>query len=388
MAGAILDRELRAARTSRVRFDIATRDDDAGIRRLLRENPMPGRISISLEREPDYFADADLPDEEKQTIVASEGGRVVCAGSCVIRKRFVNGQPQRVGYLGGLRLDADKAGRFDIVRRGYEVFRELQRDAPADFYFTSIAADNERARTFLERGLPGMPRYEFIGEFVTLLIPGSRSRRRKAADRRDTFKGPPSHVGGYEAVEGLVECVNDYSYRNQFAPCWTANELRALRVLGLRTEDFYIVSDNGSITACAALWDQRGFKQTVIRGYAPWLRRMRPVLNFITWLKGGTQFPAVGETLANAFVSHLAFAPGEPERLIELVAELRKVAARRGIESLTLGFAADNPYLAMLRRAVRGREYRSRIYVVHWPDLGGVAGELDGRVLSPEVALL
>jgi len=386
MAGAILDRQLTPARTSRVRFAIATRADDASIRRLLRENPMPGQISISLEREPDYFADADLPGEEKQTIVAYEGERAVCVGSCTIRERFVNGRPRRVGYLGSLRLDADQAGRFDIVRRGYEVFRELQLDAPADFYFTSIAVDNERARKFLEHGVPGMPHYELIGEFVTLLIPTVHSLPRKEADAPDRTTPPLPHVASYETVEELVECVNGYN--NQFAPCWSADELRALCFLGLRAEDFCIVSENGRIAACAALWDQRDFKQTVIRGYAPWLSRTRRVLNFIRRLAGGMRLPAVGATLANAFVSHLAVAPGEPEKLITLVAELRRTAARRGIEGLTLGFAADDPHLAILRHTFRCREYRSRVYVVHWPDLGGAAGGLDGRLLAPEVALL
>ena len=174
MAGTTLDRKLMTARTGRVPFALATQADDADIRRLLRENPMPGQITLTLEREPDYFADAGLPGTVKQTIVANEGGRVVCVGSCATRERFVNGQPHRVGYLGGLRLDARVTGRFDILRRGYEFFRELQADNPADFYFTSIAADNAPARKFLERGLPGMPAYEFIGEFVTSVVAGKK----------------------------------------------------------------------------------------------------------------------------------------------------------------------------------------------------------------------
>src|SRR5689334_13084183 len=109
---------------------------------------MAGRISISLEREPDYFAGADLPGEIRQTVIARDGGGVVAVGGCTIRSRFVNGREMRVGYLASLRLDGRVAGRADILRRGYEFFRELQTEMPADFYFTSIAADNKRARQF------------------------------------------------------------------------------------------------------------------------------------------------------------------------------------------------------------------------------------------------
>jgi hypothetical protein len=377
MGGATFVRELTPLRAARVPFAIATPADDAEIRGLLRENPMPGRIALTLEREPDYFADAGLPGTEKHTVIASENNRVVCAGSCAIRERFINGEPRRVGYLGGLRLDARATGRFDILRRGYEFFRELQTDAPADYYFTSIAADNAPARKFLERGLAGMPAYEFVGEFVTALLPAGRP--------------PPScaapGAGTLDSGE-LLNCLNDNGRHYQFAERWTAQELAALPALGLQAENFHCVRSGGRITAAAALWDQRVFKQTVIRGYAPWLALARPAVNVAARILGTPRLPAVGSTLAHAFVSHLAVDPEESGALAALIAPLRKFAAGRGIEFLTVGFAANDSRLASLRRNFRCREYRSRIYVVRWPGLGGSAQELDGRCLGPEVALL
>lgn len=159
---------------SRVQFAEATPADDSAIRRLLRETAMRGGISLSLEREPNYFVDANVPRELKQTIIAREREKIVCVGSCVTRYLFVNGKPHRVGYLGGLRLAAAHAGRFDIVRRGYQFFVELQSNNPADFYFTSIASDNVRARAFLERSAPGLPNYEFLADYATLIIPSRR----------------------------------------------------------------------------------------------------------------------------------------------------------------------------------------------------------------------
>ena len=76
------------------------------------------------------------------------------------------------------------------------------------------------------------------------------------------------------------------------------------------------------------------------------------------------------------------------EALVELVASLGRRAAGRGIEWLTLGLAAGDPRLAVVRRRFGGRAYRSRLYIVRWPGLGGSAQELDGRRPGPEVALL
>jgi len=377
MARDVIERELTAVKTGRVNFGVASEGDDADIRRLLRENPMPGKISLLLEREPDFFADANLPGETKQTIIARDDNRVVCVGSCTVRKRFINGEPRSVGYLGGLRLDASQAGRFNILRRGYEFFRELQAAAPADFYFTSIAADNDRARMLLERGLPGMPRYEFIGEFVTILVPTGHWN----SDRNDVADTTPP-------AEQLIPLLNRHNSRHQFAPFWSAVELAALQPLGLQPENFRFIREGKQVVAGAALWDQRAFRQTVIGGYTASVAMVRPVLNLVTSIAGGMRLPAIGETLGNAFVSQLAVELNEPEFLIRLLAELRGMASRSGIEFLTLGFAANDPRLAVLRKNIRGREYHSRLYVVRWPEFGGAAQELDGRILAPEVAWL
>jgi hypothetical protein len=379
MAGPVLERELTKRTASRVRFDVAGEADDPEIRCLLRENPMAGRISVSLTREPNFFADHGVPGETKQTIVARENGRLVCVGGCTIRQRFVNGEPRRVGYLGGLRLDTRLGGRFDILRRGYEFFRELQTAAPAEFYFTSIASDNERARAFLERGLPGMPSYEFVGEFVALLIP---TARRKGAKPR--FGDLSEANLGKE----LVTSPNQHNASFQFAPCWSLDELAAFQQLGLNPADFTIVRAHGKVTAAGALWDQRSFKQTIIEDYAPWLRLLRPAINAFATVSGGPRLPAVGNTLANAYVSHLVIPIDETDELAELITELCVMAARRRVEFLTLGFASDDPRLTVLRRRFRAREYRSRLYVVRWPGIGGPAQDLDGRILAPEVALL
>ncbi len=379
MAGAILERELTAAPSRRFKFEIAGQADDPEIRRLLHENPMPGRISLSLEREPNYFIDAKLPGEVKQTIVSRDGGRLICVGCCTIRPRFVNGKPWRVGYLGGLRLDGPYAGRFDILRRGYEFFRELQVSSPAELYFTSIATDNLRARKVLERALPGMPRYEFIGDFVTAFV--------SADTNRSKHKHPVGFVHSPAANE-LVPFLNDYNQGYQLAPCWSTEELTALSALGLQTSDFLMLRNSERLAACGALWDQRNFKQTVIRNYAPWLALARPAFNACARMTKRPCLPAVGEPLANLFISHLAFQTDTPNALIDLVSKLRDMARQRKIQFLTLGFAANDVRLAMLRNQFHFREYRSRLYVVRWPQLGGSAAELDRRSLAPEVALL
>jgi hypothetical protein len=401
MVGAAADGQLSAAAPSardrsRVRFAVATPTDDAALRHLLSENPMRGAISLSFEREPSYFAGASLAGAEDITIIARERehDRLVCMGRCVTRAAWINGVPRRVAYLGELRLDASAQGRFDILRGGYRFFHELQQHAPADITFTSIAADNVRARRLLERGLPGLPRYEFLTEFVTLLIqvgrviPNAPSQRdRQPPERRVKDNAPYPDPA---SLPELVDALNTHAQRHHFAAVWTEDRLASLARHGVSADDFVLLrgADN-RIVAAGALWDQRTFRQTVIRGYSPALAWTRPAINFAARVFGTPRLPAPGSVLAHAFVSPLALDSGahSPELLPNLIPALAQRATQRGLEYLTLGFCAHDPRLALLRSRFHCRVYVSRFYRVVWPDETAPL-QLDSRPILPEIAFL
>src|SRR5919198_631556 len=86
---------------SSLSFELASERDDADLRRLLRENPMPGSISLSFEREPCYFDVSIVEGEFHQTIVARESdtGTVIALGNRSVRPLFVNGRVQDIGYM-------------------------------------------------------------------------------------------------------------------------------------------------------------------------------------------------------------------------------------------------------------------------------------------------
>jgi hypothetical protein len=295
-----------------------------------------------------------------------------------------------VGSLGGLRLDAAARGRARIVRRGYDFFRRLHEQAGGPpLYLTAIAEDNVPARRLLERGLPGMPTYHPVGRLVTLVI-----RRRLDRDwtrRRVREEGLALAYGDGLLVGDLIAFLDRALQRYQFAPAWSAADLvgssghPAPAVEHLRL----LRSGNRVPVACAALWDQRAVKQTVVRGYAPWLRRLRPFVNGIAGLLRRPRLPAVGRALSHGYVSHVAAAPDRPEHVEWLVRLLFGPARSRGVDYLTFGFDDRDPRLPHLRRVFRPREFASRLYAVHWADGADAAAGLDpNRLLAPEVALL
>lgn len=365
-----------------VRFALATPADDADVRRLLRENPMPGAISISLEREPDALAATAIEGDEHHTIVARDErtGRLIAMGSVSVRERYINGRPTRVGYLGQLRLDHRCRPRASVILGGYRFFRELHERLGVRLYLTSIAADNDTARRLLERSLPGMPTYRPLCDFVTLVF---RRRRRPHEGNLIVRQGTP------QLVPIICELLNESAARHQFAPTSSPSLLDSLRAHGLQPQHFRVMFEDDRALACAAVWDQRRTRQAVIRRYPPALRLARMPLNLLAPLTRLPSLPPLGKPIPLALVSHLATPSDRPELIEPLVRSLHGTAHTLGVDCIGVGLDARDPRLPILRRSFSGREYRTQHYAVHWQDGRAAAEAIDhDQLCHPEVALL
>lgn len=369
----------------RLRFERVTHRNEPEVRRLLRETPVPGWISLSYEREPDYLLSATIEGPTQQTVIArlAEDGRLVGTFSRAVRPAFVNGATRPLGYLGMLRMAAPFRGRTRFLREGYEACRKcLHEPDVTPWYVTSIIEDNAPARRVLEAGLPGLPVYRAVDRFVTLAL---LSRRRPAAS-------PPGlrivH-GSRELLPDVAACLQRNYARYQFAPLWTAADLCSPeRCRGLRPGDFVLALRGERVVGCLALWDQRSFKQHVVRGYDPRIARWRRPINLAARLLSLPTLPEPGQALQEACLSLAAADGDDPAVMTALVGTALHEAHRRDLSFVTLGCSARNPMLAALQSRFRHLQYRSVIYVVHWDDGRAAAAALDGRPVHLEAATL
>ena len=371
-----------------VRMEPALPGDEPAIRRLLRETPFAGAVSLSLEREPDFHRAASVEGDRHDVVVARAGdGALVGLATRSVRTAFVNGAPARLGYLGQLRAGGIGRGNVRAIRDGFRLLRAARRPDETAFDLTSIVSDNRPARRLLEAGLDGFPTYRPLGDLLTLaLVPRARHRAPAAG-----LTVGPATAARLPEVAALLAA---HGARRQLAPCLTAADLAsAERARGLAPGDFLLVERSGRLVGCAALWDQRAFKQAVVRGYAPLLAAARPLLQVIARPLGLPRLPPVGTPLAAAFLAFLAIDPAAPrvdaEAVLDALLDAALAgAAARGLTALLLGLAAEGePLLAVARRRAH-RPYRSTLYAVHLEDGAAAAAALDGRALGPEVATL
>lgn len=380
------------------RVELAGPSDDPEIRALLRE-PMGGGIRISLEREPDARLAGAMEGDRHVTMVARDpAGRIAAMGSRSVRTVWLDGAPARLGYIGQLRRrpEASRAAG-PLLRAGFQVLGATREPGELPFDLTSIAADNLPARRLLERGVRGVPPYLPLAEVVTCLVPtGGRMRRRRgvAPGAGPRSAGAPT-VRPATTLAEVADRLTRTLSREQLAPVWTEAELASPeRARGLSVGDFLVAEGaGGEVGGCAAVWDQRAFKQSRVRGYPPALGILRPLLNPFRTLAGAPGLPPPGEVLRMGFLSHVAIEGDDPEVFLSLVQAARQAARARGLDGLATGFVRGHPLLEALLGATRARTYETVLYALPWtPDARLpallAAPTLDGRRLHVEVATL
>jgi len=368
-------------RGQQVRGDLALRDDDVELRRLLRDNPLPGAITVTLEREPDFFLGSTVEGDVHQTIVGrlvGEEQRLMGLGSRSVRDAWLDGE------AGRLRIDRAYRGGGGALKEGYRIMRELHEESgDTPFYVTTIIADNRVAREVLERDRGWKPKYDRRGAVSTLVLPVIFPRLRPPLLGAEVRRASADMAG--DIADCLQRCYRGY----QFAPRWSAESLTDGSLCrGLRIEDFTVALRQGRVVGCVAAWDQLAFKQTVVRGYSGWMRKIQPLVGRVGPLLRWPGMPEPGGTLRQVFLSHLAVEGDDPRLGLALLTSALNRLVGRGYAFATTGLAEGSPLLPAVKRAFLNIEYRSILYLVYWEDGVEAAQRLDDRPPHLEVATL
>jgi hypothetical protein len=325
---------------------LATPADDDVIRALLRDNAMPSWVEMTIEREPSFFAGANLFGRD-WAVIAEEDGDVVGMYSAAMMPLHVDGRAERLGYLGGLRVSARHRRRIRHLRAGYESIVPL---APArvPFWFTVVGEENRAAKRLLEAGVAGLPAYHAMGEYRTFAISTSRGRRR-GSWRRATDA---------DAAE-IVALYNARAAQYQFSPVLDEEIVRRLP---------FFVCPGG----VAALWDQRAFKQIVARRYRT--PKLIAAYNVFARLSRRVVLPREGGALDQTFIAFLAL--DDHDAFADLLSHCTTPVA-------SIGLHAAHPVIRTIER-MKPMSYPARVYAVTF---NGVP-PLTARPAQPEAALL
>ena len=358
----------------------ATHADDGVLQQILRNNPMQGWIQLALERSPSYFAGEDLFGRSRAVIGqdTAKGGAVIGMYHNRFMPVFVNGTVVQAGYLGELRINPTYRNRIRIFKHGFAAMRPLNRPESdtTQIWFTSIASDNHRARRLLESQHRDLPRYTPVGELQTLAISTRKGRRPELL--RQATPGDISMICNF---------YNAQAARYQFAPHLTPDWLSGPSAAkGLGIEDFWLYEVQHRLLACVAIWDQRSFKQAVVKGYRFPLNRLRPLYNLTARLLGKPLLPMVNTRLESVYLALFTYAPQAETAVQRILQEALHLAARKNADTGLLGLSSAHPLLPAIRASLHPTSYQTCIESVTWGE--EQSPYLDDGIVQPEIAIL
>jgi hypothetical protein len=368
-----MDRAFHSGELSPASFALATAADDEEIRELLRTVPMQGALRIGFSREPSYFACPAPAGIDERTLLARRDGGLISVGAWSVRDAWLRGETSRVGYLQGLRVAAGTAGSMRVLRDGYAELARRIAATPADAWFTSVDADNARARRVFESRASGLPCYRRMAEYLTRLFPVPR-------------RGSVVIGARVELHDELTEFLQREGSRHDLALTWDEARCRGLERSGFTLNDICLVWREGRIVAAAGVWDQTAWKQVVVHGYPRWLRIARPLIGAGAACLGWSGLPPEGGRVPLGSVFPFSVAEGWESVMPDLWRGVESIARARRIGWLALGLDASDPMWQRVRRA--GISYRTILYSVGgggFPDHSMDSGE---RRFRPECATL
>ncbi|MCD8522389.1 MAG: hypothetical protein LRY72_09030 [Saccharospirillaceae bacterium] len=355
----------------------ASTEDSPALLRLLAATAQQGSIRLTFERHPDYFYAAAVSNEQPDIWVMEKPGHGIIATFSIGQRRvFINGQPTTVRYGSDLRIHPD----FQGGRTLYRLFGTYRQQMQHEWMQTVILDENRASLSTVGSGRNSLPHYLPAGMFTTCLI----SLRRKKTIAND----PLIHPAGTDDIEEMQAFFDREAASKQFYPCYDFSRIGSddPYYRNIKICDFFILREQGEITALAGLWDQKDFKQTRISGYTPLLRHVRLLYNSLTRLTGHLALPAINSLNHYLMLHSVVVKQNDPQRFARLLKTIRKAAQERNAQALACGFDNRDPLL-QVARSYRGHALKSRNFIATYqPKL---VQQLDlSRLQYPEISRL
>lgn len=365
-------------------YELAQPADDPALRKLFSETPMPGRITVAFEREKNYFSGCSTMGPFWQIIIARHiaSGEIAGVFCRAVRSHYINGDPQDLGYVGQIRI-AEKYRGMWVLQTGMSYFQDLHADGRAPAYWGVISSENRISRGILvERPRRKFPSAREIAGIYTLGIILGKPMKPQPFDGELEY-------GSSDTLPEIITFLRKYGKQRQFFPVYSAADFTEGEITrDFNVSDFIVARRDGEIVGVLGLWDQSGYKQSIVQEYDRALQWVKPFYNLGARLLGAQPLPNLGEKIHFAYASFICVANDDADVFSALLRAIYNLAAERRYAYLMLGLTTFDPLLAVARKYLH-ISYHSQVFLGSWEIKNdGLRQKLDGRLPYIEIATL
>jgi predicted N-acetyltransferase YhbS len=329
----------------------ADASDNPGLLRLTSRSGMPGRISLRIDRDPDFFG---LLRERGDALVfvAEQDRDIVGSYSAVYEDFRVLGATEKVCYIGDLKVDPAFRNTF-VAYRLVRTMLDHPRKADTDILFGTAAEGNAGVTGFFG-GKTGFPLFTGLGAFRVYQMLPSRNQPRDASCETSVA----------EHAEGMHDVYNRFTERYRFAKLFREDAFRDCVTV--------TASIGGAVKASLALVDVRALKQNVL------LRIPRSAYPVLYALKAANlvtpvfTVPRPNMPIAILYIRAFAVEDGCEHCLDAAIRRARRYAFEHRYSFLTVGVHERDPLLRVFGRHARFT-FTSLGYVTSLKNRTGVA---------------
>lgn len=352
---------------SKYAFEIADESHESGLREILRQTEMPGNISLSFRREPNFFI-AEKTGNISSDVVAVrdlDKNKLVGVGARSIRKNYIRGKASNIGYLSALRGLPEILGGTLLVR-GFRYLKNLHKKGEVPFYYTTILDENSWAKEMLTSKRCGLPVYEDQGILVTHMLPLYKRRWKQ----NNTPGLNIVRVGRVPyLIRQVYEVVNEFNRYYDYSAVVSFDSLRSPEQFypGFSTENLFAVFRDGLITATLGVWDQSNFKQTVVTDYKGFLSYLAPLSRLGSKLGLMPELPKIGGSFPTLYACFVTLKQGYEADMAVLLSEVLRLYSNQGYYYLLAGSPKGSP-VEKIFESQESFRITSTLYRVYWEE--------------------
>lgn len=344
---------------------------DEEIRHLQRRCIMPSNLlELDFQTEPSFMQALQFHGNHHQIVFSHfpQKAEMASLGIRSIKPVYLGGKIKNLAYIHHLRIHPDKRGS-SLLAKGYQAFRKVSQQLPADSTLTSILEENAPARKILENsdGRGPLPIYRPICRYLTALIPlkgpGSRWPLKKRGQRADFL------VRGLERHDSndLFSLFRRFGEANDGAPVLDEEAMGKGIWQGLSVENFVGAFRQNRLIGALGVWEQTQWKQILLNRTHWLIGFLRELWNLGSGVWGACPLPEDGKIVPNVLFDPWAIESGF-ERVLPLLFS-RAIEKARFTTAIFAAWGAPEKHPATAGvRHVHFIPYWSNIFQVIWSE--------------------
>lgn len=318
--------------------------DNRGLLELVRASPMQGDFTLSIEREPEFFALARARGSGC-TLVCEQDAKLIGCVSVAERAAMLNGKPGSIRVVSDLRILPAYRGR-KVAQHLIAQLAERERERATSLYVAATAAGNRAVEGALARFGQTRPLTTLSQMASYQLFPAFVGKPRRAADGLEL--GPASDVDDRE----LCALLARFHQPRSLAPVFDSGFAEIVeRSPGLERKDILLARRRGQLVAALGVWDAHKLKQTRVLKVKAALGVGLATARALGRVLPLPPVPTVGQPLLFRYLRPYACEPGEESALGALLDAALRLAQTQREHFALFTCASDDP----IQRCLQGR---------------------------------